>query len=92
MSNINVELTREEYKHIKGLNRQELQAYISNIYISGHNNGVEAFRSKISRVIDKGVRNAKGIGEKRYADIMNSINNEIDKEVESETNRGGKFV
>ena len=66
-------LTREQYKKIKAMNREELDQYLTSIFNGGHNNGVAAMASVIVDIVDKGLRMTPGIGEKRYQEIMDNI-------------------
>lgn len=73
-----VEISRELYKKIKNMNRQQLQSYLNDLYNEGFNNGVSAMSKQVAERVDRGVRNANGVGEKRYAEIMASINKEFE--------------
>lgn len=70
-------LSRELYRKIKNYSREEMEAYLSRVYQQGHNDGVTALSKTLVDKIDKGVRNAPCVGEKRYAQIMDSINKEL---------------
>lgn len=72
-----VEISRDLYKSIKNMNRQQLQKYLDDLYNEGFNSGVSAISKQVAERVDRGVRNTVGIGEKRYADIMDSINREF---------------
>ena len=45
---------------------------------------MSAISKQVAERVDRGVRNANGVGEKRYADIMDSINKEFQGGVECE--------
>ena len=77
-------LTREQYKKIKAMNREELDQYLNNLYAEGHNNGVAALSAVLAPKIDAGIRNTSGIGEKRYSEIMKNITAELNKVEKSE--------
>lgn len=66
-------LTREQYKKLKSMNRDELDRYLDQIYIQGYNHGVLTMSEKIVSLVDKGIRMTSGVGEKRYQEIMNNI-------------------
>ena len=65
------------YKNIKSMNRQQLQNYLKDLYTRGFNSGVSSISKQVAEKVDRGVRSANGIGEKRYAEIMASINREF---------------
>ena len=72
-------LTRELYKKIKSMNREEMDNYLNNLYAEGHNNGVTALAATIAPKIDVGIRNTPGIGEKRHQEIMKNITEELNR-------------
>lgn len=72
-------ITKEQHRKIRSMTRHELDKYLSDIYIEGHNNGVAAMSAVLSKKIDKGIKNTPGVGEKRYQDIMKSITEELHK-------------
>lgn len=77
-------LTREQYKKIKSMNRQEMDGYLNNLYAEGHNAGVAALSIALASKIDRGIRNTPGIGEKRYQEIMKNITEQLNKVDEAE--------
>lgn len=72
-----IEINRKVYRNIINMNRQQLQKYLNDLYNEGFNNGVKAISKQVAEKVDRGVRNTAGVGEKRYADIMASINREF---------------
>lgn len=72
-------LTRDQYKKIKAMNREELDRYLDAIYAQGYNNGVIAMSATFTDRIDKGIRNTPGVGEKRYQEIMKNITEELNR-------------
>nr|DAJ50951.1 MAG TPA: hypothetical protein [Caudoviricetes sp.] len=66
-------LTREQYKQIKSMNREELDHYLDQMFIQGHNHGVFTMSEQVVSLVDKGIRMTSGVGEKRYQEIMNNI-------------------
>ena len=66
-------ITRDQYKAIKAMNREELDSYLNSVFIQGHNNGVAAMSAVIVDKVDRGLRMTPGIGEKRYQEIMDNI-------------------
>lgn len=79
-------LSREQYKKIKAMNREEMDTYLNNLYAEGHNAGVAALSIALAPKIDRGIRNTPGIGEKRYDEIMKNINEELNKAEEGDQN------
>lgn len=74
------EISREMYKNIKSMNRQQLQKFINDLYNKGVDAGVDAISKQTAEKVDRGVRNTAGIGEKRYSDIMTNIIKEFQEE------------
>ncbi len=66
-------LTREQYKKLKSMNRDELDRYLDQVFAQGYNHGVLVMSENVVPVVDKGIRMTPGIGEKRYQEIMNNI-------------------
>lgn len=66
-------ISRAEYKAIKGMNREELDAYLTSTFNEGYNNGVTTMASCTIANIDKGLKMTPGIGDKRYNIIMQNI-------------------
>lgn len=66
-------ISRAEYKAIKGMNREELDAYLTSTFNKGYNNGVTTMASCTIANIDKGLKMTPGIGYKRYNLIMQNI-------------------
>lgn len=74
-----MKLSRVEYKTIKGYNKEELESFITTIYNNGMKDGAKAVSKKMVNVVSEGLKNTPGIGEKRYNQIMDSINAEAQK-------------
>lgn len=70
-------INRDLYKKIKKMDHNEMNTYLTNLYATAYNNGVDAVTKTITDKIVKGLENTKGIGEKRMADILDNINKEI---------------
>lgn len=66
-------ITRDLYKNIKNMNREEMDRYLDSVFIQGHNNGVAAMSAVILEKVDRGLKMTPGIGEKRYQEIMDNI-------------------
>ena len=78
MDNENEELVnRALYKHIKSMNRAEMESFVRNIYNQGyqraeeetHHIDYDSLRADLSKI--------KGIGESRLNEIMTVIDNHI---------------
>ena len=78
MENENQELVnRALYKHIKSMNRAEMESFVRNIYNQGYQRAEEethpidydSLRADLSKI--------KGIGESRLNEIMTVIDNHI---------------
>ena len=80
-------ITREEYKAIKKMNRDQLDTYLDSIYSQGYNQGIVNMSAVVVQKIDIGLRNSPSIGEKRYKEIMDNITAamQIDDEILSPT-------
>lgn len=72
-----VNLSRETYKIIKNMDREELSTYLTNYYNEAFNNGVKSASKTISEKIVNGLKKTKGVGEKRMTDIIANINSEF---------------
>lgn len=75
-------LTREKYKDIKRMDRQQMENFLQNLCGQYYNNGVVSMTSKLVECVDNGIKNTKGIGEKRYKELMDNINIELTKDKE----------
>lgn len=70
-------INRETYKKIKSMDREELSQYLNNYYNEAYNNGVKSVSTVITEKIVNGLKNTKGIGEKRMTEILANINREF---------------
>ena len=86
MENENQELVnRALYKHIKSMNRVEMESFLRNIFNQGyeraesetHSIDYDSLRADLSKI--------KGIGESRLNEIMTVI----DKHIECTSDKGG---
>ena len=86
MENENQELVnRALYKHIKSMNRVEMESFLRNIFNQGyeraesetHSIDYDSLRADLSKI--------KGIGENRLNEIMTVI----DKHIECTSDKGG---
>ena len=73
-------LTRELYRKIKNMNREEMGTYLDELQAQAYNAGISAMAKKVAEKVDAGIRNTPGIGEKRYAELISSINAELTRE------------
>ena len=86
-------LTRELYRKIKNMNRGEMEEYLNEFHAQAYNSGISDMAKKIAEKVDAGIRNTPGIGEKRYAELISSINAELtkdDKKEDEETDKKSK--
>ena len=72
-----VHISREVYRSIKGMNKEELETYLTNMSASAYNNGIEAMSKAVSQKVVAGLQKTKGIGEKRMNEILININKEL---------------
>lgn len=79
-------LSRERYKQIKAMNREELDSYLNILYLEGYKAGAAAVSASVAPKIDRGIRNTPGIGEKRYDEIMKNISAELNNAEEGDQN------
>lgn len=73
-------ISKEMYKTIKRMNRSELQKYLLAICAQSYNEGVSDMANKMVERVELGIRNTPGIGEKRYNEILSSINRELTRD------------
>ena len=73
-------ITREIYKKIKGMNREQIQVFATQIYVDGINS-VETANIDLDKLRED-IGAIKGIGESRLNEIMDVIrkHTETDKE------------
>lgn len=67
-------ITRRQYKEIKKMDRQEMEAFLVKIYHQGFQDGAEAgdnadFKIKLVEVLE----NTKGIGPKLFDRVMETV-------------------
>jgi Holliday junction resolvasome RuvABC DNA-binding subunit len=62
------------------MSREELESFLRNMHAEAYNQGVHAMASAVSTKVETALRNTPGIGEKRFNDIITSINAELNKE------------
>ena len=74
-----VHISREVYKSIKNMNKEELETYLTNVCSISYNKGAETMSKAISENVVAGLQKTKGIGEKRMNEILININRELSK-------------
>lgn len=67
-------ITRKQYKEIKKMDRQEMEAFLARIYHQGYQDGVEDgnkadFKIQLVKVLE----NTKGVGPKTFDKIMETV-------------------
>lgn len=66
-------LRREQYLRVKKMDRQQMEEFCRNLYMSGYEDGRESVPGIDIKQIEEAVAGTKGIGESRLRSIMNSI-------------------
>lgn len=85
-----LQMSRKKYKDIKKYDRSQMETFIESIYTDGIKDGFKNGVNTIIEIVDSGVKNCEGIGQKRYEAIMESIHNElkkVSKEVSTDGNK-----
>lgn len=72
-------LTRDLYKQIKHYDKQQLENFLQDLTTKAYNRGVSAISREMAERIETGIRNTKGIGEKRFKDLIDNITQELAK-------------
>ena len=75
-------IRREDYKKVKKMNREEIDALLVRYYDAGYQQGCNDMSGMITECIDLGLRNTSGIGEKRYNEILLNIRKAMDSVIE----------
>lgn len=66
-------LRREQYLRVKKMDRQQMEEFCQNLYMSGYEDGRESVPGIDIKQIEEAVAGTKGIGESRLRSIMRSI-------------------
>ena len=74
-------LTRKQYKSIKKMD--DMETWVESIYQSGYNDGRKSVPGIDLEEVKKVILNIKGIGEKKAAAIIESLDINMAKKVES---------
>lgn len=77
-------ISRDQYKKIKSMSREELNSYLDRVFAQGYNNGVTSMSAIMLDKIDQGLKNTPGIGEKRYEEILTNITAALAADEEAE--------
>lgn len=72
-------ITREKYKDIKKMDRRQMELFLRDLHAEGFNAGISTMASKVSERVSTALKNTPGIGEKRYNDLMDAINTELNR-------------
>lgn len=67
-------LSREQFKKIKKYTKEEMEAYLKEVYTDGHNSGVQKGLEVTKELFIQGILKTPGIGEKRSEAIIASVN------------------
>lgn len=76
-------LTRKQYKSIKKMDHNDMETWVESIYQSGYNDGRKSVPGIDLEEVKKVILNIKGIGEKKAAAIIESLDINMAKKVES---------
>ncbi len=66
-------LRREQYLRVKKMDRQQMEEFCRNLYMSGYEDGRESVPGIDIEQIEEAIAGTKGIGESRLRSIMQSI-------------------
>lgn len=66
-------LRREQYLRVKKMDRQQMEEFCRNLYMSGYEDGREFVPGIDIEQIEEAIAGTKGIGESRLRSIMQSI-------------------
>ena len=72
-------INRKEYERIKRYDHNQMNNYVKSIYKSGFEDGKAAVPGMDIKCIDVVLKNIKGIGEKRAAEIVKALEVELSK-------------
>lgn len=76
-----VTLTRQKYKQIKSMNRQEMEQFLTDFQEDSYKSGVKEVSSTIAQnlinKVETAIKSTPGIGQKRFDDIMANITKEV---------------
>lgn len=79
-------LTREQFRTLRN-NKESFETFIQELhnqgYKQGYDQGVSDFSKELTDKVIKGIKKTKGIGEKRFNELIANINEELN------TNQGG---
>lgn len=70
-------LTRDLYKQIKHYDKQQMENFLQNLTANAYNRGVSVLPKELAAKIEAGIKKTRGIGEKRYNELIDNINAEI---------------
>lgn len=76
-------LTRKQYKSIKKMDHNDMETWVESIYQSGYNDERKSVPGIDLEEVKKVILNIKGIGEKKAAAIIESLDINMAKKVES---------
>lgn len=64
---------RKIYKDLKSADRQQMEAFIFNVYQEGYNDGQQSVPGVDLGMIMDAIKKVKGIGEKRLQNIVDEV-------------------
>lgn len=78
-----VTLTRKQYKSVKKMDHNDMDSWVASIYESGYNDGRNSVPGIDFEEAKEVLLSIKGIGEKKAAVIIESLDGILAKKVES---------
>lgn len=75
-------LTRKQYKSIKKIDHNDMETWVASIYESGYNDGRNSVPGIDFEEVKEVLLSIKGIGEKKAAVIIESLDGILAKKVE----------
>lgn len=77
-------ITREQYKSFKRMDHKQMETFITNLYNEGYEDGKEAAGKRVKPSdIAVAIMEVPGIGTKKAADIMATVNKLYERGAES---------
>lgn len=84
-----IEITREKYRSIKKMNKEQIQSELGKAYnqglMVGSQRGLQMGLSKTIEIVSKGIKNCKSVSN-HHDEIMACINAQLMAEAEDESN------
>lgn len=78
----NIRFTRDNYKAVKKMDRQQMEAYFNDVFDKGYNTGIHKAGKEVTMRVDAALHKTSWIGEKRYKELTDNINRELNTHFE----------